>query len=89
MKQQHPAKRGQMILYVVLLAAVVAFMVALSMCDKPVPDSDEQPSGGDNARMVRAWLDWQLKGKQEHEPLFIGGDLKDYPNWTIEHKNFK
>ena len=49
----------------------------------------EQPSGGDNARMVRAWLDWQLKGKQEHEALFIGGDLKDYPNWTIEHKNFK
>lgn len=47
MKQQNPAKRGQMILYVVLLAAVVAFMVALSMCDKPVPDSDEQPSGGD------------------------------------------
>ena len=49
----------------------------------------EQPCGGDNARMVRAWLDWQLKGKQEHETLFIGGDLKDYPNWTIEHKNFK
>ena len=49
----------------------------------------EQPCGGDNARMVRAWLDWQLKGKQEHEALFIGGDLKDYPNWTIEHKNFK
>ncbi len=49
----------------------------------------EQPCGGDNARMVHAWLDWQLKGKQEHEALFIGGDLKDYPNWTIEHKNFK
>jgi hypothetical protein len=49
----------------------------------------EQANGGDNARMVRAWLDWQLKGKNEHETLFIGGDLKDYPQWTIEHKNFK
>ena len=49
----------------------------------------EQPFGGANARMVRAWLDWQLKGKQENESLFIAGDLKDYPFWTIMHKNFK
>jgi len=49
----------------------------------------EQPGGGANARMVKAWLDWQLKGKTENETLFIGSELKDYPNWTIEHKNFK
>ena len=49
----------------------------------------EQPNGGANARMVRAWLDWQLKGKNEHEKLFIGGDLTDYEGWTIMHKNFK
>ena len=48
-----------------------------------------QPGGGANSRMVRAWLDWQLKGKQEHETLFLGGDLKDYPGWTIMHKNVK
>lgn len=47
----------------------------------------EQPNGGDNARMVRAWLDWQLKGKKEPERLFLEGDLKDYPGFTIEHKN--
>jgi hypothetical protein len=35
----------------------------------------EQTAGGANARMVLAWLDWQLKGKLENEKLFIGGDL--------------
>ena len=36
-----------MVLYIVLLAAVVGFMVALSMCDKPVDVPGSQPSGGD------------------------------------------
>ncbi len=49
----------------------------------------EQPNGGANARMVRAWLDWQLKGKEEHKSLFVGGDLTSYDDWTIKHKNFK
>ena len=49
----------------------------------------EQPNGGANARMVRAWLDWQLKGKQENERLFIGGDLTGYDGFTIQHKNYK
>ncbi len=44
---EKPAKRGQMILYLVLLAVVVGFMVALSMCDKPVVQSSSRPSGGD------------------------------------------
>jgi acetyl esterase/lipase len=48
----------------------------------------EQPNGGDNARMVRAWLDWQLKGQSENTTVFIDGDLKDYSDWTIQHKNF-
>lgn len=48
----------------------------------------EQPNGGDNARMVRAWLDWQLKDLTENKSVFIDGDLKDYPDWTIQHKNF-
>lgn len=49
----------------------------------------EQPNGGANSRMVRAWLDWQLKGAKGPATIFIGGDLKDYPDWTITHKNFK
>ncbi len=49
----------------------------------------EQPNGGANARMVCAWLDWQLKGRQENERLFIGGDLTGYDGFTIQHKNYK
>jgi hypothetical protein len=49
----------------------------------------EQPNGGANARMVRAWLDWQLKGKLENEKLFIEGDLSGYDGFTIQHKNYK
>lgn len=49
----------------------------------------EQPNGGANARMVRAWLDWQLKEKTEHSKLFIDGDLADYEGFTIKHKNFR
>ena len=46
-RQQQSSKRGQMILYMLLLAIVVACMVALSMCDKPVEAPGERPSGGD------------------------------------------
>ncbi len=49
----------------------------------------EQPNGGANARMVRSWLDWQLKGKSEFQKIFIDGDLTGYDNWTIKHKNFE
>lgn len=49
----------------------------------------EQQNGGDNSRMVRTWLDWQLKGKTEPKTIFIDGNLKDYSDWTIKHKNFK
>ena len=47
MKRQQPARRGQMILYLTLLAVVVACMVALSMCDKPIDANGGRPSGGD------------------------------------------
>ena len=49
----------------------------------------EQPGGGANARMVRAWLDWQLKDKEENARLFLDGDLTDYDGFTIQHKNFE
>ena len=48
----------------------------------------DQANGGANARMVRAWLDWQLRDKQENEKLFTGGDLTDYQGFTIQHKNY-
>ena len=49
----------------------------------------DQPLGGANARMVTSWLDWHLKGKSEHEAVFLGGDLTMYPQWTIKNKNWK
>ena len=49
----------------------------------------EQPHGGANARMVRAWLDWQLKGHKEHEKLFVDGNLEGYDGWTINGKSPK
>ena len=49
----------------------------------------DQANGGANARMVRAWLDWLLRDKQENEKLFISGDLSDYQGFTIQHKNYK
>ena len=47
MRQLQPAKRGQMIIYLILLAVVVGCMVALSFCDKPIVDTQSSPSGGD------------------------------------------
>ena len=46
-RQQQPARRGQFILYAVLLAVVVACMVALSLCDRPTLAAGSRPSGGD------------------------------------------
>lgn len=48
-----------------------------------------QPNGGANARLVRAWLDWQLKDKQENERIFLDGILTGYDNFTLMQKNFK
>lgn len=47
MRQQHPVKRGQMVLYIVLLAIVVGAMVALGLCDRPKQTADMRHSGGD------------------------------------------
>ena len=47
MKQLHTTHRGQMLLYVILLAIVVACMVALSLCDRPKETAGMLPSGGD------------------------------------------
>ena len=48
-----------------------------------------QPSGGANARMVLNWLEWQLRGKQDHEALFLRSDLTGFDGWTLKQKNFK
>ena len=44
--------------------------------------------GGDYARLVIDWLDWQLKGKSDCAETFLGGETKGYPGWTIQAKHF-
>lgn len=49
-----------------------------------------QPSGGDFGKLALMWLDYQLKGKTENEPVFRYGvlprDLED--GWVMNSKNF-
>ena len=45
--------------------------------------------GGDYGRVVIAWLDWQFKGKKDHARIFLNGDLKGFPGWSTQAKNFK
>ncbi len=47
-----------------------------------------QPAGGDFGRMVEAWLDWNLKGRQENKRIFVDGDLSSFPGWTIKSKGY-
>lgn len=49
----------------------------------------DQKYGGDYSRMIIAWLDWQLKDKQENARLFLHDELTDYPGWSIKTKNFE
>ena len=48
----------------------------------------QQQYGGDYARLVIDWLDWQLKGKTNCAESFVGGEAKGYPDWTIQAKHF-
>lgn len=47
-----------------------------------------QPYGGAFAQMAIRWMDWQLKGREQHAPIFQKGKLDDFPGWTMEGKNF-
>lgn len=48
------------------------------------------PHGGEFTRVALAWLDWQLKGREEASTMFLGEDstLSKDLKWTIELKNF-
>ncbi|PPK88482.1 chlorophyllase-like protein [Neolewinella xylanilytica] len=46
-----------------------------------------EPNGGSFARMALDWLDWQLKGS-DTSATFLGGDLDEYPDWTVKSKHF-
>jgi len=48
----------------------------------------QQQYGGDYARLVIDWLDWQLKGNTAPAETFLGGQAKGYQGWTIQAKHF-
>lgn len=45
------------------------------------------PNGGSFARMLTAWLDWQLKGKSERGNIFMKNQLDEFPEWTMRSKD--
>ena len=45
--------------------------------------------GGSFGRLMLDWLDWQLKGKKGKSDVFLAGNIKSYPGWNFQHKNFK
>ncbi len=49
----------------------------------------DEPKGGSYARLSLEWLDWQLKGKRNGYKVFVKGNHKNYPEFTIKTKNFK
>lgn len=48
------------------------------------------PHGGEFTRVALAWLEWQLKGRQEKSRFFLGenSELSQDPRWTVAIKNF-
>lgn len=49
-----------------------------------------RPHGGAYTPVALAWLDWQLKGRDESSKMFLGeeSELSRDPDWTVETKNF-
>jgi hypothetical protein len=48
-----------------------------------------RPHGGEYSSVALAWLNWQLKGKQDAAKMFVGenSQLANDRYWTIETKN--
>ena len=49
----------------------------------------DQPYGGSFARMLTAWLDWQLKGRADCGDIFLKNRLEAFPEWTMRSKDVK
>lgn len=47
-----------------------------------------QPAGGDFCRLALKWMDWHMKGYTQYADIFLTPNLKDFPTWTMKHKNF-
>ena len=44
-------------------------------------------NGGSFARMLTAWLNWQLKGHEECGDIFMKNRLDQFPEWTMRSKD--
>ena len=64
--------------------------IALAGLDVGHRGTYHEPHGGEFTRVALAWLDWQLRGKQEASKMFLndGGGEKLDPRWVFEAKNF-
>ena len=47
----------------------------------------DQPYGGSFARMLTAWLNWQLKGDADCGDIFLKNKLDRFPEWTMRSKD--
>lgn len=64
--------------------------IAMTNLDVGHGGTYRKPHGGEYSPVALAWLDWQLKGKQEFSSMFL---VENAPSklgeaWTIEVKNF-
>ncbi len=44
--------------------------------------------GGSFTQMALKWLDWQLKGEQANADIFLQNNLSEFPDWTMDAKQF-
>lgn len=66
--------------------------VPVAKCNLPVGHlgTYNKAFGGEFAVIALKWLDWQLKGKKAESSFFLDADYAagNYPEWSVEHKNF-
>ncbi len=63
--------------------------VAMTNFDVGHGGTYQLPHGGEFTRVALAWLDWQLKGRQEASRSFLDqdSDLRLDPKWSVQVKN--
>jgi hypothetical protein len=63
--------------------------IAMTNLDVGHGGTYRRPHGGEYSPVALAWIDWQLKGKEEASKMFVGdtSELKKDAKWTIETKN--
>ncbi len=66
--------------------------VPVAKCNLPVGHlgTYSEQYGGSFAVVALKWLDWQLKGKKAESAFFLDEEYvsNNYPEWSVEHKNF-